>query len=105
MKYMIEYAVRRSGSLEQIETNTQTLLKAFSKWQPEDGLKVDAFVAQLDGAGGYALVEATDPRAVATFTHKFIAWNDIKVVPVVDVAVSAEIAQHTMAWRAQVLGG
>jgi Protein of unknown function (DUF3303) len=105
MKYMIEYAVRRSGSLEQIEANAQTLIKAFSKWQPEDGLTVNAFVAQLDGGGGYVLVEATDPKAVVTFTHKFVVWNDIKVVPVVDVAVSAEIALQTMAWRAQVLGG
>jgi hypothetical protein len=105
MKYMIEYAIRRNGNLEQSEANAKSLLKAFSKWQPEDGLNVQAFVTDVDGGGGYVLVEAADPKVVAMFTHKFIAWNDIKVVPVIDVAESAEIAQQTIAWRAQALQG
>ena len=106
MKYMIEYTIRRNGlTYEQTEGNLETLLKTFSKWQPEDGLKVRAFLTAVEGSGGYVLVEASDPKALATFTHKFVSWNDIKVIPVIDVAESAEIAGQTKAWRSQALGG
>jgi Protein of unknown function (DUF3303) len=106
MKYMIEYALRRDGlSYEQTEGNLQTLLKAFSKWQPEDGLKVHAFLTAVDGNGGYVMLEASDPKVLTTFTHKFVPWAAIKAIPVVDVGESAEIAGQTAAWRAQVLGG
>ncbi len=103
MKYMIAYTIRRGGNLEEIEANAKSLLKAFAKWRPEEGLKVHAFVTDVSGGGGYVLVETDDPKAVATFTHKFIAWNDINVVPVIDVATSAEIAQQTIAWRSEAL--
>ena len=65
MNYMIEYSIRRNGGLEQIEADLKSLLKAFSKWQPEEGLNVQAFVTDLNGDGGYVLVEATDPKVVA----------------------------------------
>jgi hypothetical protein len=104
MKYVIEYAFRRDGlSFEQTEGNLETLLKAFSKWQPEDGLKVLTFLTAVEGSGGYVVVETNDPKALTTFTHKFVPWNDIKVIPVVEVGESAEIAGQTAAWRAQVL--
>jgi hypothetical protein len=104
MKYVIEYKLRRDGlSYEQTEENLETLLKAFSKWQPEDGLKVLSFLAAVEGSGGYVIVETSDPKALTTFIQKFVAWNDIKVIPVIEVAESAEIARQTAAWRAQVL--
>jgi len=105
MKYVIEYTIRRDGlAYEQTEGSLETLLKAFSKWQPEDGLKVHAFLTAIDGAGGYVILEASDPKVIATFTHKFVPWAAIKAVPVIEVAESAAIAGQTAAWRAQVLG-
>ena len=98
MKYMIEYEVRTAGlSHDQNLANQDALLKAFGKWAPEDGLKVHAFVSNLNN-GGYVLVEAADADVVYSFVSKFFYWNDTKVVPVVDVGEIVRIGTASLAW-------
>lgn len=98
MKYMIEYTVRNSGLTgDQNFSNFDALLKAFGKWKPDEGLTVHAFVSTLSHSG-YVLVEANDPKVVASFTTKFTFWNDIKVVPVADIAELVPIAAASSAW-------
>jgi hypothetical protein len=63
----------------------ESLITAFSKWKPEDGLTVHSFVSDLAAIAGYVLVEANDPQVVISFVSKYNFWNDIKVVPVMDV--------------------
>lgn len=46
----------------------------------------------------YVLVEADDPKVVASFVSKFIYWNDVDVVPVVDVADIVSISLESLAW-------
>ena len=59
MKYMIEYTIRNTGlTYEQNFAGAEALLTAFSKWKPEDGLSIHAFVSNVSGTGGYVLVEA-----------------------------------------------
>jgi hypothetical protein len=48
-------------------------------------LTVHAFVSNLAGSGGYVLVEANDPKGIFTFVSKYNFWNDVNIVPVVDV--------------------
>jgi hypothetical protein len=84
MKYMIEWTVR-----------TQT---TFSKWKPEKGLTVLAFVGNVAGRSGYVLVEASDPEIVASFATKFGYWNDIDVVPVIDIGDLVAISAPNIAW-------
>lgn len=98
MKYMLEYTVRSSGSTyDQNISNGEALLNAFAKWKPEEGLNVQAFVAKLSN-GGYVLVEAADPTAVASFITKFLHWNDVNVVPVIDIAESVPVFQSSLSW-------
>ena len=98
MKYMIEYTVRNSGlTYEQNFASSEALLNAFGKWKPEEGLNILAFVANLAN-GGYVLIEAADPKVVAAFLSKFNFWNDVKVVPVVDVGESVSIAASSLDW-------
>ena len=98
MKYMIEYTIRNAGlTHDQNFANAEALLNAFGKWKPEEGLNVHAFVANLSN-GGYVLVEAGDPKIVASFISKFNYWNDVKVVPVVDVSESVTVAMSSLAW-------
>ena len=99
MKYMIEYSVRTAGlSHDQNFANQEALLNAFGKWQPEEGLTVLAFVGRLDGDSGYALVEADDPKVVASFVSKYIYWNNVEVIPVVDVEEIVPINLESLAW-------
>lgn len=98
MKYMIEYSIRNAGlSHDQNLRNQEALLGAFSKWQPEEGLTVHAFVSNLAN-GGYVLVEADDPNVVSLFVGKFVYWNDVDVVPVVDVTDGVATGNAALAW-------
>jgi hypothetical protein len=98
MKYMIEYTIRDTGlTYEQNFANRDALLMAFSKWKPDDGLNVLAFVADLSN-NGYALVEAEDPKVVGSFVGKFAFWNDVRVKPVVDIMEAVPIAGAALAW-------
>ena len=71
MKYVIEYEIRSTGlGHDQNFDGSQALITAFSKWKPEDGLTVNAFVSNLGGTGGYVLVEASDLFPVSTHETK-----------------------------------
>src|ERR1700692_3168446 len=99
MKYMIEYTIRAAGlTHEESFAGTEALLNAFGKWKPEDGLTLHAFVSNLSGNGGYVLVAANDPKVIVTFVSKFNFWNDVKVVPVVEVGESVPIGAASLAW-------
>ena len=98
MKYMVEYTVRNAGlRYDQNLDNFEALLKVFGKWSPEDGLVVHAFVGNLNN-GGYVLVEAADPGVVSSFVSKFTAWNDVEVVPVMDIAEVVGHGAEALAW-------
>jgi hypothetical protein len=98
VKYMIEYEVRTAGlSHDQNFTNQEALINAFGKWKPEEGLTIHAFLGNLAN-GGYVLVEAAEPSVIQSFVSKFIYWNDVKVVPVVDVAAAVTNATESLAW-------
>jgi Protein of unknown function (DUF3303) len=99
MKYMIEYKIRTTGvSHDQNFASLEALIAAFSKWKPEDGLTVHAFVSDLAGIAGYVLVEANDPKVIVSFVSKYNFWNDTKIVPVVDVAEVVPLNAASIAW-------
>ncbi len=105
MKYMIEYTIRHAGlSHDQNLANQEALLKAFGKWTPEEGLTIHAFVGNLHD-GGYVLVEAADPGVVGSFVAKFTAWNDVEVVPVIDIAEVVGYVTESLAWDRAALSG
>ena len=98
MKYMVDYSFRMTGAHQQNLGNAESLLRAFGKWKPEEGLNVLAFVTNLADSGGYALVEAADPKTVFAFVAKFSAWVESRVVPVVDVGDSVTLGHAALAW-------
>lgn len=99
MKYMIEYTIRSAGlTNDQNFANSEALLNAFGKWKPEDGLTVHAFVSNLGGNAGYVLVEAGDPKVIVSFVSKYNFWNDVNVVPVVDVGDAVPIILTSLGW-------
>ena len=69
------------------------------------GLTVDAFVSTVNSDSGYVLVEADDPKVVASFVSKYIYWNDIDVVPVVDVQEIVAINLDSLAWARSAASG
>ena len=103
MKYMVEYQVRTTGlTHDQNLANQDALLRAFGSWTPEKGLTVHAFVSNMNN-GGYVFVESDDPSVVYSFVSKFFYWNDINVVPVIEVADGVTIGAGSLAWARNAL--
>jgi Protein of unknown function (DUF3303) len=99
VKYMIEYTIRSAGlTYDQNLTGAEAILTAFGKWKPEEGLSIQAFVENLSGNAGYVLVEANDPKVVYSFVSKFSFWNDIDVVPVIDIGEAVPLTQSSVEW-------
>jgi hypothetical protein len=98
MKLMIEYEIRTAGlNHDQSFANQEALLNAFGKWRPEEGLTVQAFVSKLNN-GGYVLVEAVDAGIVHSFVSRFLYWNDVEVVPVIDFTEAVTTGSESLAW-------
>jgi len=55
-------------------------------------------VSNLGGNAGYVLVEADDPKVIASFVSKYTFWNDVTVVPVVDVGDVVPIILTSLGW-------
>jgi uncharacterized protein DUF3303 len=99
MKYMIEYSIRSAGlTHEQNLANADALLTAFSKWKPEDGLVIHAFVSNVAANGGYVLAETSDPKVIASFISKYNFWNDVSVTPVIDIGEVVPISKASLDW-------
>jgi hypothetical protein len=108
MKYMLEYTVRTAGlSFDQNFAGSHSLLTAFSKWKAEEekGLTIHAFVSDLTGRGGYVLAEANDPKVITAFVSKYNYWNDINVVPVIDVGEAVPINASSLDWARRAASG
>ncbi|MDN4986475.1 DUF3303 domain-containing protein [Bradyrhizobium arachidis] len=98
MKYMIDYKIRHGVGHEQNFNTAEGLITAFSKWKPEDGLNVHAFVSNLVGDAGYVLVETNNPTVILSFVSKFTFWNDVQVHPVIDVAEVIPVTTGSVDW-------
>ena len=96
---MIEYTIRAAG-LTHIDNfaSAGALLTAFGKWRPEDGLTVHAFVSNLAGNGGYVLVESSDPKVIVSFASKYNFWNEVKVVPVIEISDAVPVTAASLDW-------
>ena len=101
LKFMITYSVRRDGlTAEQNIANSQALIKAFSKWKPDEGLKIHAYLGSVSGNGGFILAETDDARTISAFAGKFLSWVSVRVEPVLDISESVGIGQTALAWAA-----
>ena len=99
MKYIIEYEIRTAGlTHEENFAGSDGLLNAFGKWKPEDGLTVHAFLSNLAGNGGYVLVESGDPKVIVSFVSKYNFWNEVKVVPVIEIGDAVPVTAASLGW-------
>ena len=99
VRYMIEYTIRAAGLTHTEKfASAEALLTAFGKWKPEDGLTVHAFVSNLAGNGGYVLVESSDPKVIVSFVSKYNFWNEVKVVPVIEVGDAVPVTAASLGW-------
>ena len=99
MKYVMTWTPRLSGSAEENEAATRRGLELFSKWQQPAGTTFHQFVARVDGAGGFAVVETDNPADLLDGTGKFGPLNEFQLYPVVDIADWVQAAQEGVEFR------
>jgi Protein of unknown function (DUF3303) len=104
MKVMVEWSTRSASTYEEAIANEEALIRAFAKWSVPDGLTIHVFVAKVEGPAGYILMEGDDAAVMAKFAAQFMAWNDAKLVPVIDVQEGASIYGEGVAWAKSAAG-
>jgi hypothetical protein len=99
MKYVMTWTPRLGGSVEENEAAARRGLELFSKWQQPAGTTFHQFVARVDGAGGFAVVETDSAADLLDGTAKFSPLNKFQLYPVVDIADWAQAAQEGVEYR------
>jgi hypothetical protein len=102
MKYVMTWTPRLNGSAEENDAAARRGLDLFSKWQPPASSTFHAFVARLDGRGGFAVVETDNPADLLDGTSKFGTLNEFELHPVVDMDEWVRSAQEGVAFRESV---
>ncbi|MDF2825680.1 MAG: hypothetical protein K0R68_3088 [Mycobacterium sp.] len=99
MKYVMSWTSRLNGSEKENEEAMRRGVEMFSKWQPPDGTTFHQFVGRMDGAGGFAVIEADNADGILDGVSKFGPLNAFELFPVVDVPDWMAAAQEGVAFR------
>ena len=99
MKYLVSWTPRPGGSGADNEAAIKRSLEVFSKWSPPESDTFHAFLARVDGNGGYALIESDNPLGALDSASKFAPWFEFQVVPVVDMGEAVPVFNESIAWR------
>ena len=102
MKYMLSWTTRVTGTAAENEQSTKRALQLYQKWTPLSGLQILAWVARIDGEGGYALVETDDAATIADISGKFGPLLVSQVHPVMEMADWAQVVGAGIEWRGSV---
>jgi hypothetical protein len=98
MKMMIEWATRPAPSYEADIANREAILRTFAEWSPPAGITIHAFVVKMEAQAGYILVEFDDPAVMTLFAAQFMPWNDVRIVPVMDVEQVVPLYNQAFGW-------
>jgi hypothetical protein len=93
MKYVVSWVPRSNTTEESVGRS----LQVFGKWTP-----TATFYGRVDGQGGFAVIEADDPKLIATDIAPFVAWFEFGVHPVLDITETAMIDAEAVEFLASV---
>jgi hypothetical protein len=96
MKYVVSWVPRSNAT----EESVARALQVFGKWTP--AATFTGFYGRVDGEGGFAVIEADDPKLVATDIAPFGAWFEFAVHPVLDITDTAMIGAEAVEFVASV---
>ena len=82
MLFIVTWRNRSGASAEDNEAAAARVLEVFAKWTPPSDLTFHQFLGRLDGTGGFAVVETTNPDSLADAPAKFGTYLDFEIVPV-----------------------
>ena len=97
---LVKYVVRWTVQKALREEDNKRLLDLFSKWEP--AANIEQMLGQVDGMGGFNIVETDDPRDLARDASKFQPYLDFSIYPVMDLNETAQIFAEAIEYQASV---
>ena len=97
---LVKYVVRWTVQKALREEDNKRLLDLFSKWEP--AANIEQMLGQVDGMGGFNIVETDDPRDLARDVSKFQPYLDFSIYPVMDLNETAQIFAEAIEYQASV---
>jgi hypothetical protein len=94
MKYVVSWVPRSNATEESVARS----LQVFGKWTPT--ATFTGFYGRVDGQGGFAVIDADDPKLIATDIAPFVAWFEFAVHP--DITETAMIDAEAVEFLASV---
>jgi hypothetical protein len=82
MLFVVTWKNRSGASAVDNEATAARVLEVFAKWSPPSELTFHQFLGRLDATGGFAVVETTNPDALADAPAKFGTYLDFEIIPV-----------------------
>ena len=82
------------------EEDNKRLLDLFSRWEP--AAKVEQMLGQVDGMGGFNIVETDDPRDLALDVMKFQPYLEHTIYPVLELTETAEVFAEAIEFQASI---
>jgi len=96
MKYVVKWTVQRTLT----EQDNKRLLDLLARWEP--AAKVEQMLGQVDGMGGFNIVETDDPRALALDVMKFQPYVEHTIYPVLELTEIGQIFAEAIEYQASV---
>ena len=96
MKYVVQWTVQATLT----EEDNKRLLDLFSGWEPAAG--IEQMLGQVDGMGGFNIVETDDPRQLALDVMKFQPYLAHTIYPVLDLTETAHVFAEAVEYQASI---
>ena len=96
MLFQASWTRRDSGASEDGDRRVLSILE---KFEVPDGVTVHSWVERIDGMGGFGLLEADDPQALAAGFPIFAPYFAFEAVPVMQHADAVQVLAAAVAFR------
>ena len=103
MKYLVVSNVRVSGTVEEMDAQSDRVRALQKEWAPSDRT-VEAFVMAVDGQTTWMIVETDDHEGLMRDLATWAPIVDQRVIPVVSIEVGSRVLAEARDIRRKVLG-
>jgi hypothetical protein len=99
MMFHVRWTRRDSGASDEAD---RQLLAILEKFTPPEGVTIHSWLERIDGTGGFAVLEATDPTALAAGFPIFNPYVAFEVTPVIQHDEGVAALTAAVAFRADI---
>jgi len=95
MKFVLQWELPANVS----EDHLARSIKVFSGWQRSEGVDYHQLLGRVDGRGGFAVLDSSDPVAMARDAALFTAYFPGTLHPVLEIGDFARVSAEAIELR------